>query len=48
MLDNPLDENEWQSWLYACLWSLLIFVTVPVARVIQAYVHEHWGRDIFL
>jgi hypothetical protein len=48
MLDNPLDENEWQSWLYVCIWSLLIFVTVPVARVIQAYVHEHWGRDMFL
>lgn len=48
MLDNPPAENEWQSWLYACIWSLLIFATVPVARVMQAYVREHWGRDLFL
>ena len=48
MLDNLLAESEWRSWLYACIWSLLIFVTVPVARVMQAYVSEHWGRDFFL
>ena len=48
MFDNPPAESEWLSWLYACIWSLLIFVTVPVARVIQVYVSEHWGRDLFL
>jgi hypothetical protein len=48
MLDNLPAESEWRSWLYACIWSLLILVTVPVARVIQAYVSEHWGRDLFL
>ena len=48
MFDNPPAESEWRSWLYAGLWSLLIFVTVPVARVIQGYVSDHWGRDLFL
>jgi len=48
MLDNLPAESEWRSWRYACIWSLLIFVTVPVARVIQAYVSEYWGRDLFL
>ena len=48
MLDNLPAESERRSWLYVCLWSLLIFLTVPVARAIQAYVSEHWGRDLFL
>jgi hypothetical protein len=48
MLDNPPAESEWQSWLYVCIWSLLIFLTVPVAREIQDYVSEHWGRNLFL
>ena len=48
MLDNPPAENERRSWLYVCLWSLLIFFFVPLARTIQAYVSEHWGRDSFL
>jgi hypothetical protein len=48
MLDNQPTESEWLSWLYACIWSLLIFMTVPVARAIQAYISEHWGRDFFL
>ena len=48
MLDYPPTESEWRSWFYACIWSLLIFLTVPVARVIQAYVSQHGGRDLFL
>jgi hypothetical protein len=48
MLDEPLHENERTSWLYVGIWSLFIFVTVPVAREIQAYVSEHWGRDMFM
>ena len=48
MLDYPPTENERRSWLYACLWSLLIFLTVPLARAIQAYISAHWGRNFFL
>ena len=48
MFDNPPTEREWRSWCYACIWSLLILMTVPIARVIQAYISEHWGRDFFL
>jgi len=48
MLDSPPSEKEWRSWFYAILWSLLIFITVPVARLIQAYISEHWGREFFL
>lgn len=48
MLDKPLREKETRSWLYVSLWSLFIFVTVPLARKIQAYISEHWGRELFL
>jgi VanZ family protein len=48
MLDYPPTEKEWQSWLYAGIWSLLIFLTVPLARALQEYISEHWGRDLFL
>ena len=48
MLDYPPTENERRSWLYAGLWSLLIFLTVPLARAIQAYISAHWGRNFFL
>jgi hypothetical protein len=48
MLDYPPSENERQSWFYAGVWSLLIFLTVPVARVVQAYISEQWGRESFL
>jgi hypothetical protein len=48
MLDSPPSEKEWRSWFYAILWSLLIFITVPVARLIQAYISEQWGREFFL
>ena len=48
MFDEPLHENERTSWFYVGIWSLFIFVTVPLAREIQAYVSEHWGRDMFM
>jgi VanZ family protein len=48
MLDEPLHENERTSWFYVGIWSLFIFMTVPLAREIQAYVSEHWGRDMFM
>jgi len=48
MLDRRPAQGERRSWIYPGIWSLLIFVTVPAARTIQAYVSEHWGRDFFL
>jgi len=48
MLEAPLNENERTSWFYVSVWSLFIFMTVPLARGIQAYVSEHWGRDMFM
>ena len=48
MLEAPLNENERTSWFYVIVWSLFIFMTVPLARGIQAYVSEHWGRDMFM
>ena len=48
MLDQRLQETERRSWLYVGTWTLLIFLTVPLARGIQAYVREHWGREMFL
>ena len=48
MLEAPLNENEKTSWFYVSVWSLFIFITVPLARGIQAYVSEHWGRDMFM
>ncbi len=48
MLDAPLRETERRSWFYASIWSMIIFITVPLARAIQSYVSERWGRDTFM
>ncbi len=48
MFDEGLHESETRSWLYVAIWSLCIFMTVPLARATQAYVSEHWGRDLFM
>jgi succinate dehydrogenase hydrophobic anchor subunit len=47
MLENPPREKKWISWLWVAAWSLLIFVTIPLARLIQDYVSRHWGRTAF-
>jgi VanZ family protein len=47
MLNNPPQEKEWRSWLWVALWSLVIFVTIPLARTIQEFVDTHWGRPLF-
>ena len=36
------------SWLWVILWSILIFLSVPVVRAIQKYIAEHWGKQFFL
>jgi VanZ family protein len=35
------------SWLYVAIWSLVIFATIPVARVLQKFVSQRWGRETF-
>ncbi len=47
MIKRPPQEKQWQSWLYVVLWTLVIFVTIPLARAIQQYVYQEWNRDIF-
>lgn len=47
MLNSAPKEKEWISWLWVTLWSLIIFVTIPMARAIQKFVEENWGRQLF-
>ena len=47
MLHSAPAEKEWLSWLFVVLWALIIFITVPFARSIQAFVQEQWSRDAF-
>jgi len=44
MLNNPPKEKER---LYVILCSLDIFVTIPLARSMQKFVKENWGKEIF-
>lgn len=48
MLDQSLRETELRSWFYVFTWSVVIFITIPLARDIQLYVSQRWGRDIFM
>ncbi len=36
------------SWLIVALWSMVIFVTIPLARAIQRFVQKAWGEEVFL
>ena len=47
MLNNLPREKESASWLYVILCSLVIFVTIPLARSMQKFVKEDWGKEIF-
>jgi len=47
MFNSPPRETEWVSWLLFALWSLVIFVTIPIARTLQEFVRQHWGRETF-
>ncbi|MEW6456040.1 MAG: VanZ family protein [Acidobacteriota bacterium] len=35
------------AWLWVALCSTAIFLTVPVARSIQKFVYNNWGREVF-
>jgi hypothetical protein len=47
MLDSPPGEKQWLSWLYVTIWSLMIYLTIPFARVIQKFVSRQWSSDLF-
>jgi len=40
-------NKVFQSWMLVVFCSVGIFLTIPVAREIQQYVSEHWGRSLF-
>jgi hypothetical protein len=47
MIKCPPKEKQWLSWLYVAVWTLYIFSVIPLARLIQQYVYQTWGRDLF-
>ena len=47
MLQSPPHEKQYLSWLFAVLWSLSIFYSVPRALVVQHYVRDQWGSEAF-
>jgi hypothetical protein len=47
MIQGPPQEKLWVSWLYVIIWSLIIFVTIPLARAIQKFVSQQWSREVF-
>jgi hypothetical protein len=47
MFANPPSKKTWKSWLYVAMWSVAIYVTIPLARTIQRFLDQHWGREIF-
>jgi len=48
VLDTPPKEPEWRSWLYAAIWSCVIFCTIPFARAFWDIIITHIGHDFFL
>lgn len=44
MFQAPPREKEAVSWLYAALWAVAIFCTVPFARKIQDWFNQHLGH----
>ncbi|HZM69510.1 MAG TPA: VanZ family protein [Candidatus Cryosericum sp.] len=47
MLQHPPRESARVSWTYFVLGFVAILMTVPVARTIQNWVADHWGRQAF-
>jgi hypothetical protein len=48
VLDTPPKEPEWRSWLYAAVWSCVIFCTIPYARAFGDFIITHIGHDFIL
>lgn len=47
MIRQPPREDEATSWLWVGWWVLIIYVTVPLARLIQQWVAEHADPMLF-
>jgi hypothetical protein len=47
MLFRPPREKQFVSWIIVAAWTLIIYVTIPLAQTIRKYVAQHWGREIF-
>jgi hypothetical protein len=47
MIRHPPKEKPWLSWLYVAVWTLCLFSIIPMARLIEQYVYQTWGRDLF-
>ena len=47
MFEKPPHESEWLSWLFVTLWTLIIYLTIPLARSLQELIGEYWGRESF-
>lgn len=47
MFHSPVLESRFRSWLYVGLWTLCIYLTIPIARAIQTLVVEHLDRSLF-
>ncbi len=47
MKKNKTKKSAYLAWLLVILCSLAIFSTVPIARSIQRYVSDRWGRQLF-
>jgi hypothetical protein len=47
MFQRPPREAPWLSWCLAIGWTLIIYLTIPLARTIQEFVSENLGRPVF-
>ena len=45
---TPPSERSWKSWFYVVIWTVVIFLTIPLARTIQRFVARNWGDEIFI
>jgi len=47
-MKNTFNKKVFISWLWVALCSITIFVTIPVARTIQRFISNNWGRISFI
>ncbi len=48
MLDSPPRESEWRSWAYVLTGTVVIFLTIPVARALRGWIELYVGLNFFL
>ncbi|HIE11414.1 MAG TPA: VanZ family protein [Kiritimatiellae bacterium] len=42
-----VDRRRKILWIAVFLWTAVIYLTIPVARRVQTFIGEHWGRQQF-